>query len=112
METKEICQRLNQFVDEINVGGKHRVNLSLFSEAADRLEELEREKENIIHYNADLNNQLNKAEYHIEKLQKQLSEQQPEWISVKDRLPELGAKVLGVNRETGKVNSYTFSIMV
>lgn len=58
---------------------------------ADHLEKLESEKENLIHYNADLNNQLNKAESHIEKLKKQLSEQQPEWISVEDeRKPDEG----------------------
>lgn len=73
METKEICQKLDQFLDEINVGGKHRVNLSLFSDAADRLEQQETE---------------------IVKLKQQLSQQQPEWISVEDRLPEPMESVL------------------
>lgn len=73
METKEICQKLNQFLDEVNWGGKHYIDLSLFSQAADRLEELEAE---------------------IAELKKQLSQQQLEWISVEDRLPEPMESVL------------------
>ena len=76
----------------INLFGKAEGYIGLSAEyaneIADFLEKYESEKENLIHYNADLNNQLNKAEAHIEKLQKQLAEQQPEWISVEDRLPE------------------------
>lgn len=97
METKKIvedlkrCAKITRMEDCIGCNYKrswfgcyHLIKI----DAADRLEELEREKENLIHYNADLNNHLNKAESHIEKLEKQLSEQQTEWISVEDRLPE------------------------
>lgn len=60
------------------------LNAEYANEIADVLEEYERRTENLIHYDAHLNNQLNKAEAHIESLQKQLSEKQPEWISVED----------------------------
>lgn len=88
METKEIYQKLHQFVNEVSLGYKGTIDLNLLRGAADRLEELESKQENLIDYNADLNNRLDKAESHIEKLEKQLSEKQPEWISVEDRLPK------------------------
>ena len=96
MEIKEIYQKLHQFVNEVSLGYKGTMDLNLIREAADRLEELESKQENLIDYNADLNNRLNKAESHIEKLEKQLSEKQPEWISVEDRLPEKGGYYLTV----------------
>ena len=50
--------------------------------------------EGYISLNAEYANEiadiLEKAEYHIEKLEKQLAENQPEWVSVEDRLPEGG----------------------
>lgn len=84
METKKIVEKLNNFCESFFSKNVVEMDISLFKEAAERLEELEAEKENLVHYNADLNNRLNKAESHIEKLEKQLSEKQPEWISVKD----------------------------
>lgn len=91
METKKIVEKLNNFCESFFSKNVVEMDISLLEEAAERLEELESEKENLIHYNADLNNQLNKAESHIEKLEKQLSEQQPEWISVEDeRKPDDG----------------------
>lgn len=94
METKEISQKLYQFVNEVSLGYKGTIDLNLLREAADRLEELESKQENLIDYNADLNNRLDKAESYIEKLEKQLSEKQPEWISIEDRLPEPMESVL------------------
>jgi hypothetical protein len=95
METKEIIKSIRIcsstgscegciYDDDSHCGCSERLLLI----TANRLEKLESEKENLIHYNAHLNNQLNKAESHIEKLKEQLSEQQPEWISVEERLPE------------------------
>lgn len=82
METKEISSKLHQFVNEVSLGYKGEIDLNLLREAADRLEKLESKQENLIDYNADLNNRLDKAESYIEKLEKQ------EWINVEDRLPE------------------------
>lgn len=107
METKEIARNLNHFVNEIRLGYKGTIDLSLLSEASERLKELESEKENLIHYNADLNNQLNEAEFHIEKLKKQLSEK-PEWISVEDRLPEPLTSVLAYDYKNKRVGLFCF----
>lgn len=107
METKEIARNLNHFVNEIRLDYKGTIDLSLLSEASERLKELESEKENLIHYNADLNNQLNEAEFHIEKLKKQLSEK-PEWISVEERLPEVTDKLHWVYRKCGKITLSTY----
>lgn len=87
MTIKEISPKLHQFVNEVSLGYKGTIDLNLIREAADRLEELESKQENLIDYSADLNNRLDKAESYIEKLEKQLAENQPEWISVEDRLP-------------------------
>ena len=77
MELKKIINLLRE------TEGYASFNAEFANEIADALEKVENEKENLVHYNADLNNQLNKAESHIEKLEKQ-----PEWISVEDRLPK------------------------
>ena len=82
------------------------LNFESLSKAADRLEELESKQENLIDYNADLNNRLDKAECHIEKLEKQLSENQPEWISVEDRLPGAYGRYISYNREDIKIRSF------
>ena len=95
METKKIVEALRSLVNYQGIHhfyhtGKYGDNFpvgDVIDEAAERLEELKSDKENLIHYNADLNNQLNKAESHIEKLEKQLSKQQPEWIMAEDSPP-------------------------
>ena len=87
METKKICQKLNQFLDEINWGGKHYIDLSLFSQAADRLEELEKQNEAMMKELCDKEVLVREAEWRVQGLEMQLDRQKaenPEWISVKD----------------------------
>ena len=90
METKEICQKLNQFIDEINVGGKHRVSLSLFGDAADRLEELEKHNEAMMKKLCDKEDLVREAEGRFYELEKELDtlknakKPEPEWISMED----------------------------
>lgn len=97
MEVKKIVNLLRK------VEGYIGFNAEYANEIADALEEFERKKENLIDYNADLNNRLDKAESYIEKLEKQLSEKQ-EWISVEDeRKPNEGEKII-VHSETGAVS--------
>ena len=85
METKEIIEKLNNFCESFFSKNVVEMDVSLFKEAAERLEELEAELE-----------------------KRTINDRPYEWISVEEKVPEIGAKVLGVNRETGKVNSYTF----
>lgn len=60
METKKIVEKLNSFCENFFLKNVVEMDISLFKEAAERLEELE----------------------------KQLSEKQPEWISVEDAPPK------------------------
>ncbi len=105
METKEIYQELNQFVNEVTLGYKGKIDLSLLREAADRLEELEEINENWCNLNDENMELLRKYREDITELKYQLSEKQPEWISVEDeRKPKylrnyLVAYVFGDNDE-------------
>lgn len=54
-----------------NAEGYIGLNAAYANEIAGFLEGYERRAENLVDYNADLNNQLNKAEVHIEMLEKQ-----------------------------------------
>lgn len=87
METKEISQKLNQLIDKSYWGGEHYVDLSLFIQAADRLEELEAE---------------------IAELEKQLSEKETEWISVEDEPPKEPGRILINRKNSTRVNTYSY----
>ncbi len=91
-----------------NVKGHVELNAEYANKIADFLEEYERRTENLIDHNADLNNRLNKAESHIEKLEKQLSEQQSEWISVEDDLPKESGELYWVYRKNGSISLAIF----
>ena len=94
MTTREISSKLHQFVNEVSLGYKGTIDLNLLREAADRLNAMDV--------------QIYQHREEIADLEKQLAENQPEWISVEEKVPEIGAKVLGVSRETGKVEYYVF----
>lgn len=82
METKEIYQKLHQFVNEVSLGYKGTIDLNLLREAADRLKAMDV--------------QIYQHMEEIADLKKQLAENQPEWISVEERLPEKGGYYLTV----------------
>lgn len=105
MTTKELVNALRGLYVTVNYAKyiEPGLNFESLSKAADRLEELESKQENLIDYNADLNNRLNKAESYIEKLEKQLAKKQPEWISVEDRLPEKKDELCLVYRKGGNI---------
>jgi hypothetical protein len=85
METKEIYKKLHQFVDEVSLGYKGTIDLNLLREAADRLKAMDA--------------QIYQHREEIADLEKQLAEQQTQWISVAERLPGAYGRYISYNGE-------------
>lgn len=83
METKEIFQKLHQFVNEVSLGYKGTIDLNLLREAADRLKAMDV--------------QVYQHREEIADLEKQLAEQQTQWISVEERLPGAYGRYISYN---------------
>lgn len=83
METKEIFQKLHQFVNEVSLGYKGTIDLNLLKEAADRLKAMDA--------------QIYQHREEIADLEKQLAVKQPEWISVEERLPGAYGRYISYN---------------
>lgn len=96
METKKIIKTLRNCVDYpggcqyCNVGymtngnGKKLCHYDVVKQAADRLEELEDINEKWCEIEESNKARFSKKDKEISNLKKQLSEKQPEWISVED----------------------------
>lgn len=92
METKEIYKKLHQFVDEVSLGYKGTIDLNLLREAADRLKAMDA--------------QIYQHREEIADLEKQLAENQPEWINVADRLPGAYGRYISYNGEDIKIRYF------
>lgn len=77
METYKIMEKLRNMYNILCDGEGGVIEIEYFNHAADRLEELENENEFLKNARVNLMKEC-------VNLRKQLSEQQPEWISVKD----------------------------
>lgn len=90
METKELANALRSFYAIFS--SKERISQILdftpLELAADRLEELEEINEKWCDIEERNKERFSKLHEEIADLEKQLSESQPQWISVEDRLPE------------------------
>lgn len=106
MTIKEISQKLHQFVNEVSLGYKGTIDLNLLREAADRLEELEKQNEAMIKELCDKEDLVREAEGRFYELEKQLSEKQSEWISVEKRLPGADGRYITYNGEDIKIRSF------
>lgn len=87
METKEIIEKLNNFCESFFSKNVVEMDVSLFKEAAERLEELEEISENWCNLNDENMEILRKYREEITELKYQLSEQQPKWIMAEDSPP-------------------------
>lgn len=92
MTIKEISQKLHQFVDEVSLGYKGTIDLNLLREAADRLKAMDA--------------QIYQHREEIADLEKQLAEQQTQWISVAERLPGAYGRYISYNGEDIKIRYF------
>lgn len=75
------------------------LNAAYANEIAGFLEEYERRAENLVDYNADLNNQLNKAEVHIEMQEKQKEAMLKELCDKEDLVREAEGRFYELEKE-------------